>query len=87
MKTRRDPPPRGDASLEARVAVVLERIRPALQSDGGDIELIGVDASGKVRVRLLGACIGCPSSAMTLTMGVERNLKEHIPEVTSVVCV
>ncbi len=87
MATYRDSSPTADAELEARIAVVLERIRPALRSDGGDIELLGVNASGEVRVRLHGACVGCPSSAITLTVGIERNLKESIAEVTSVVCV
>ena len=57
-----------------------------VQNDGGDIELIDVSADGVVRVRLHGACIGCPSSAMTLSMGIERNLRHHIPEITGVVC-
>lgn len=66
---------------------VLDNIRPAIQADGGDIELVGVTGNGVVSVRLLGACIGCPSSNMTLVMGVERNLKLSVPEVTRVVCV
>ncbi len=56
------------------------------QADGGDIELVDIDVDGVVRVRLLGACVGCPSSAMTLTMGIERALREQIPEVKRVVC-
>lgn len=74
-------------TLYDRVAAVIDAIRPMAQSDGGDIELVGVDADGVVRVRLHGACVGCPSSAMTLTMGIERNLKDQVPEVTRVVCV
>jgi Fe-S cluster biogenesis protein NfuA len=66
---------------------VLETLRPSVQSDGGDIELIGVDAKGVVKVRFHGACIGCPSSEMTLTMGIERTLRHEIPEITSVICV
>ncbi len=66
---------------------VLDSLRPIAQSDGGDIELVEVDEDGVVHVRLHGACVGCPSSAMTLTMGIERNLKDQIPEVTRVVCV
>ena len=62
-------------------------IRPAIRADGGDIELVDIDEAGVVSVRLLGACVGCPSSSMTLTMGIERNLKEYVSEVTSVVCV
>ena len=72
--------------LHERVATVLDTLRPMAQSDGGDIELVDVDENGVVHVRLLGACIGCPSSAMTLTMGIERSLKDQIPEVSRVVC-
>lgn len=67
------------------VAAVLELVRPSLQADGGDIELIDVNADGVVTVKLQGACGGCPMSQMTLTHGVERVLKERIPEVTRVV--
>jgi len=73
--------------LLARVAAALEMVRPALQSDGGDVELIDVDAAGVVHVKLIGACIGCPSSDMTLTLGIERTLKEQVPEVTGIACV
>ena len=74
-----------EASVSERVTGVIEQIRPLLQADGGDIELVGVDESGVVRVRLQGACKGCPGAAMTLKMGVERHLKERVPEVTEVV--
>ena len=70
--------------LHGRVAELIERIRPAIQSDGGDIELVEVTEEGVVRVRLHGACVGCPSSAMTLQLGVERLLKEQAPEVVGV---
>lgn len=71
--------------MKERVAEALEFIRPALQNDGGDIELIGVDEdSGTVTVKLVGACGGCPMSQMTLKNGVERILKEAVPEVVSV---
>lgn len=73
-------------SLHDRVAAVLDALRPSVQVDGGDIELIDVDKQGVVHVRLHGACIGCPSSTMTLTLGIERSLKDQIPEVTAVVC-
>jgi Fe-S cluster biogenesis protein NfuA len=74
--------------LEDRVKEVIETIRPLLQADGGDIELVSIDAeTGKVSVRLQGACKGCPGAAMTLKMGVERHLKEKVPEVTEVVAV
>lgn len=73
--------------MKDRVADIIRQLRPAVQSDGGDIELVGVDESGVVTVRLHGACIGCPSAAITLKMGVEQSLKDNIPEVTKVVCV
>lgn len=75
------------AGLKDRVASVLELIRPAVRADGGDIELVDVDPQGGVKIRFKGACVGCPSSGMTLTMGIERNLRNQIPEVTSVVAV
>jgi Fe-S cluster biogenesis protein NfuA len=81
------PEPTG-TGLEDRVKEVIETIRPLLQADGGDIELVSIDAeTGKVSVRLQGACKGCPGAAMTLKMGVERHLKEKVPEVTEVVAV
>jgi Fe-S cluster biogenesis protein NfuA len=67
-----------------RVAKVLNLIRPAVQADGGDVELVGVTPAGVVRIRLHGACVGCPSSRITLQVGIERNLRAHIPEVRSV---
>jgi len=70
--------------VEARVASILERIRPAVQSDGGDVELVGVTEAGIVQIRLHGECVGCPSSSMTLHMGIERNLRERVPEVAGV---
>lgn len=63
---------------------VLNLIRPAVQSDGGDVELVDVTPEGIVRIRLHGACVGCPSSNVTLQMGIERNLREHVPEITGV---
>ncbi|MEM1164915.1 MAG: NifU family protein [Planctomycetota bacterium] len=71
--------------LRRRVLRVLDAIRPSVQADGGDLELVDVTQAGRVRVRLHGACVGCPSSLMTLRDGIERNLKEHVPEVTEVV--
>jgi Fe-S cluster biogenesis protein NfuA len=71
-------------SLFDRVAQVINRIRPAVQADGGDLELVGVTKAGVVRIRLHGACVGCPSSSMTLQMGVERNIRELVPEVVAV---
>lgn len=67
------------------VSDVLDLIRPSLQADGGDISLVDVSDDGTVTVELEGACKGCPMSQMTLADGVERILKERIPEVTKVV--
>jgi Fe-S cluster biogenesis protein NfuA len=67
--------------------VIDEQIRPGLQMDGGDIELVDVGSDGIVKVRLTGACGGCPMSQITLTMGVEKRLREEIPEVKGVVAV
>ena len=75
-----------NSSLHDRVATVINAIRPALQSDGGDVELVDVNEQGVVQVRLQGACKGCPGAAMTLKFGIERTLKEKVPEVTEVVC-
>jgi Fe-S cluster biogenesis protein NfuA len=71
-------------SLRDRVEDVLNLIRPAVQSDGGDVELVDVTADGLVQVRLHGACVGCPSSTMTLQAGIERNLKQRIDGVDRV---
>jgi len=67
----------------AKVQKALEKIRPMLQADGGDVDLIDVE-DGIVKVRLKGACAGCPMSQMTLKNGIERFLKEEIPEIKSV---
>jgi Fe-S cluster biogenesis protein NfuA len=66
------------------VETTIQEIRPHLQADGGDIALVDVTDDGVVRVRLLGACAGCPGAMMTLKMGVERILKEKVPGVASV---
>jgi len=73
--------------IKVQVADIIRQLRPAVQGDGGDIELVDVGEDGVVTVRLLGACIGCPSAAITLKMGVEQSLKDNIPEVSKVVCV
>jgi len=74
--------------LREQVADVLSSVRPALQADGGDVELVGVDAAhGVVQVRLRGACGSCPMAQMTLKMGIERQLKAKIPQVKEVVSV
>lgn len=69
--------------MRESVEKALEKVRPALQADGGDVELIDV-VDGVVRVKLTGACGGCPMSQMTLKMGVEKILKQQVPEVKSV---
>ncbi|MBE0418400.1 MAG: NifU family protein [Coriobacteriia bacterium] len=70
--------------MKERVEKSLERIRPALQADGGDVELVEVTEDGVVKVRLVGACRGCPMSQLTLANGVERVIKEDVPEVVRV---
>ena len=72
--------------MNEKVEAVLNEIRPSLQADGGDVELVGVN-DGMVSLRLTGACAGCPMSSMTLKMGIERILKEKLPEVKEVVAV
>ncbi|MBE0598105.1 MAG: NifU family protein [Desulfuromonadales bacterium] len=71
--------------MKDKVQEVLNLVRPALQADGGDVELVDVSSEGVVSVRLTGACGSCPMSTMTLKMGIERTLKEKIPAVKSVV--
>ncbi len=71
-------------SLRERVEATLNLVRPNLQADGGDVELVDVDEGGVVKVKLQGACSGCPMAQMTLKMGIERVLKSQIPEVESV---
>ncbi len=70
--------------MKERVEQALNKVRPALQADGGDVELVEVGANGVVKVRLTGACGGCPMSQLTLKMGIERHLKKEVPEVVSV---
>ena len=73
--------------IEEQVKETLETIRAGLQSHGGDVELVGIDDDNTVNVRLQGACQGCPGATMTMKMGIERILKERIPEVKQVVAV
>jgi Fe-S cluster biogenesis protein NfuA len=68
-----------------QVKEVLELVRPALQADGGDVELVEVTEDGVVKVKLKGACGSCPMSTMTLKMGIERTLKEKVPGVKEVI--
>lgn len=73
-----------DTGVKQRVQAALEEVRPALQMDGGDVELVDVEA-GVVQVRLLGACGGCPMATMTLVGFVEERLRNRVPEVRQVV--
>ncbi len=72
--------------MRERVEAALNKIRPALVADGGNVELVDVN-DGVVKVKLTGACAGCPMSTMTLKMGIERVLKQDIPEIKEVVSV
>ncbi len=73
--------------MKEKVTELLKDIRPKLQADGGDVELIDISDDGVVSVKLLGACGGCPMAQMTLKMGIERYLKSQIPEIKEVVSV
>ena len=77
-------PDAAEISRRDRVEQILNMIRPAVQSDGGDIELVDVQTDGTVLVRLHGDCVRCPSSNLTLQAGIEHNLKQHIPGITRV---
>ncbi|MFZ2330281.1 MAG: NifU family protein [Atribacterota bacterium] len=70
--------------MKEKVEKALEKIRPSLRADGGDVELIEVTEDGIVKVKLQGACRGCPMSQMTLKLGIERTLKKEIPEIKEV---
>jgi Fe-S cluster biogenesis protein NfuA len=71
--------------MREKVQEVLNMVRPTLQADGGDVELVDVSADGVVSVKLTGACGSCPMSTMTLKMGIEKTLMEQLPEVKEVV--
>ena len=73
-------------NVKEKIEKALNTIRPSLQADGGDIQLVSID-NGVVKVRLTGACGGCPMSQMTMTQGVEREIKKAVPEVKKVVAV
>lgn len=73
-----------DKPLTDKVKDALEQVRPGLQQDGGDVELVEVTPDNIVKVRLKGACSSCPMSTMTLKMGIERMLKSKLPEIESV---
>ncbi len=70
--------------MKEKVEKALNKVRPSLQADGGDVELVEVKDNGVVKVKLTGACAGCPMSQMTLKMGIERILKKEVPGVTTV---
>jgi Fe-S cluster biogenesis protein NfuA len=67
-----------------KVENALQKVRPSLQADGGDVQLVDIDEDGVVKVKLMGACGGCPMSQMTLKMGIEKILKQNVPEVKRV---
>lgn len=71
--------------MKERVEAAISKVRPALQADGGNVELVDVSPDGIVKVRLTGACGSCPMSQMTLKMGIERAIKQDVPEVKEVV--
>ena len=73
----------GESTMDEKVEAVLEKIRPMLQSDGGDVELVSVE-DGIVNLRLIGACGSCPSSTYTLKIGIEQAIREEIPEIKGV---
>jgi Fe-S cluster biogenesis protein NfuA len=73
--------------MKEQVQKALDKVRPSLQADGGDVELVDVSADGVVKVKLTGACHGCPMSQMTLKMGIEKILKQQVPSVKEVVSV
>lgn len=83
MATRQTNPDDSPTTLIARVREVVDLVRPSIQADGGDVEVVSV-TNGVVEVRFHGACIGCPSSNMTLQSGIARLLHERIPEITDV---
>jgi len=76
-----------EKTFEEKVKDVIEAIRPALQEHGGGVELVGTDDDNTVKVRLQGACQGCPGATMTMKMGIEKILKEKVPEVKEVIAV
>jgi Fe-S cluster biogenesis protein NfuA len=74
-------------TLKEKIETALQKVRPSLQADGGDVQLVDVAEDGTVKVKLMGACGGCPMSQMTLKMGIEKILKQNVPEVKGVVSV
>jgi Fe-S cluster biogenesis protein NfuA len=76
-----------EQTLQEKVQDTIEAIRDSLKSHGGDVELVGIDEDNTVKVRLQGACQGCPGATMTMKLGIERILKEKIPQVKQVIAV
>ncbi|HNU53545.1 MAG TPA: NifU family protein [Candidatus Syntrophosphaera sp.] len=70
-----------------RIETILDKIRPSIQADGGDVELVNIREDNVIEVRLKGACNGCPMATLTLKAGIERIIKEEIPEVAEVISV
>jgi len=77
----------GKKTLEDKVKETIENIRPSLQAHGGDVEFVAMDDDNTVKLRLQGACHGCPGAQMTMKMGIERILREKVPQVKGVVAV
>ena len=75
------------ATLQERVEEALERIRPAIQMDGGDVQVVEVTEDGVVTVQLMGACGGCPMSTLTLKAGIERLIRQQVPEVKEIIAI
>ncbi len=73
--------------MREKVESALNKIRPSLKADGGDVELVEVTSDGVVKVRLTGACSGCPMGQMTLKMGIEKTIKQEVPDVKQVIAV
>lgn len=73
--------------MKEKVQKAIEMVRPGLQADGGDVELVDVSPDGVVKVKLTGACHGCPMSQMTLKMGIEKIIKKQVPEIKEVISV
>ena len=73
--------------MKEKVQKAIDMVRPGLQADGGDVELMDVSPEGVVKVKLTGACHGCPMSQMTLKMGIEKIIKQQVPEIKEVVSI
>ena len=77
----------GGNSVRQRVEEALDRIRPAIQMDGGDVQLVDITEDGRVTLQLMGACGGCPMSTLTLKAGIERAIRAEVPEVKEIIAV